>query len=450
MRTTKNGMLVVTLAAALLGAPTIAADKSATTLPDNFTLAAVGDIIYLRPAAAFLGERSEPLLSVLREADVAFGNFESNAFPLRTFRGSLQSPIEGPALLTTLPALRELRDMGFDLLSHANNHSFDFGAEGILETNRHLKNAGFAAAGSGADLRAARAAAYFPKKRVRVALIAATSTYPEAALAANAWGPLRPRPGVSGLQVQAKILVSPDAFKSLKELSSAGLGARVDGPTSDEVRLFGQTFRADAAVQNRPGYAYSMADGDREGILAAIREARRSSPLVIFSLHTHQPTADQTVPPDFVVNLAHAAVDAGADVFVAHGPHQLRGIEIYRGKPIFYSLANFAIMQPSPDLNPAPLNIPPGSIFTQRAFFESVVAVVRYRNGEWTTVELHPFELAQTNELSSHGLPQPVDAEKAQAIIERMQKLSSPFGTRVAIEKDRGVIRRSEPNAAAN
>ena len=47
------------------------------------------------------------------------------------------------------------------------------------------------------------------------------------------------------------------------------------------------------------------------------------------------------MPADFIPIFAKAVIDAGADVFVGHGPHVLRGIEIYKGKPIFYSLSNF-------------------------------------------------------------------------------------------------------------
>ena len=47
------------------------------------------------------------------------------------------------------------------------------------------------------------------------------------------------------------------------------------------------------------------------------------------------------MPADFIPIFARAVIDAGADVFVGHGPHVLRGIEIYKGKPIFYSLSNF-------------------------------------------------------------------------------------------------------------
>jgi poly-gamma-glutamate capsule biosynthesis protein CapA/YwtB (metallophosphatase superfamily) len=46
-------------------------------------------------------------------------------------------------------------------------------------------------------------------------------------------------------------------------------------------------------------------------------------------------------PPDFLVDLAHKAIDNGADAFVGHGIHLVRAIEIYRGKPIFYGLGEF-------------------------------------------------------------------------------------------------------------
>ena len=46
-------------------------------------------------------------------------------------------------------------------------------------------------------------------------------------------------------------------------------------------------------------------------------------------------------PPDFLIELAHKSIDSGADAFVGHGPHLLRGIEIYKGKPIFYDLGEF-------------------------------------------------------------------------------------------------------------
>ena len=49
---------------------------------------------------------------------------------------------------------------------------------------------------------------------------------------------------------------------------------------------------------------------------------------------------------DYQREVAHAAIEAGADMILGHHPHVLKAIELYRGKPIFYSLGNFAIEQP--------------------------------------------------------------------------------------------------------
>ncbi len=51
--------------------------------------------------------------------------------------------------------------------------------------------------------------------------------------------------------------------------------------------------------------------------------------------------AEMTEPLECVSQFAHEAIDAGADLVVGHGSHTVLGIEIYRGRPIFYGLGNF-------------------------------------------------------------------------------------------------------------
>src|SRR5215211_6973511 len=75
-------------------------------------------------------------------------------------------------------------------------------------------------------------------------------------------------------------------------------------------------------------------------VAAVVRNAAALSDYVIISIHAHE-GGGGTAPAEFVTNFAHAMIDAGAAVFVGHGPHYLRGIEVYRGKPIFYSLGDF-------------------------------------------------------------------------------------------------------------
>jgi poly-gamma-glutamate synthesis protein (capsule biosynthesis protein) len=119
----------------------------------------------------------------------------------------------------------------------------------------------------------------------------------------------------------------------------------------------------------------------------------------------------------------------------------LRGIEIYKGRVIFYSLGNFAVMQPLSGINPKPLVLPPGSIFTRREFFESVLAAGRYERGHLVEVRLYPFELDATDQPQTHGLPEGVTRPVANSILERMRALSSALGTQLSIAGGVGVIR---------
>ncbi len=92
---------------------------------------------------------------------------------------------------------------------------------------------------------------------------------------------------------------------------------------------------------------------DVEGAARAVAEAKASADVVVVSMHGGAEGADRQHVPvgheDFLGEdrgdlraFAHAVVDAGADLVVGHGPHVVRGMEIYRGRLVAYSLGNFA------------------------------------------------------------------------------------------------------------
>src|SRR5699024_6698400 len=81
---------------------------------------------------------------------------------------------------------------------------------------------------------------------------------------------------------------------------------------------------------------------DLKRILKSISEAKRQADYVVVSIHAHEMEGeDKAEPAEFLKTFARACIDGGADSIVGHGPHILRGIEIYQGRPIFYSLGNF-------------------------------------------------------------------------------------------------------------
>ena len=82
---------------------------------------------------------------------------------------------------------------------------------------------------------------------------------------------------------------------------------------------------------------------DLRDILRSIRNGKYLSDFLVVTIHSHEASSAVEMglssdrPPDFLVDLAHKAIDNGADAFVGHGPHVLRGIEIHNGKPILYA-----------------------------------------------------------------------------------------------------------------
>ncbi len=100
---------------------------------------------------------------------------------------------------------------------------------------------------------------------------------------------------------------------------------------------------------SNPAYRldYAINSNDLSRTLRSIRNAKRYADFVVATAHIHQGQSVleqmhlSTKPPAFYVDLAHQTIDVGADAFVGHGVQLLRGVEIYKGKPIFYGLGEF-------------------------------------------------------------------------------------------------------------
>jgi len=178
------------------------------------------------------------------------------------------------------------------------------------------------------------------------------------------------------------------------------------------------------------------------------------------SIHDHENGATRDVPAQFLSTFARAMIDAGADAVVGHGPHVLRGIEIYEGKPIFYSLGNFVFEPETVERLPLddyeaigadPANGVAGlndvrydndrrGYPARRKVWESVVVVARWRNRKLNSIELHPISLGFGEPRTIRGRPALADQELGRKIIEDLRRLSAPFGTRIEYRGGIGVV----------
>ena len=157
------------------------------------------------------------------------------------------------------------------------------------------------------------------------------------------WGDTRARPGLNPLRFTTTYVVTRQQFDNLRSAAAAagvggGRGARGNGDRPlNEMTIFDRHF----VVGDKQETRTEPLKEDLEGIAAVVRNASKQADYTIVNSHTHEGGADRYQPPQFFVVFAHAMIDAGADVVTASGPHVLRGVEIYKGKPILHGLGNF-------------------------------------------------------------------------------------------------------------
>jgi len=450
-------LALVTRAAAVT--PT-AAESNAEQRPaaaESVTLALAGDLIGpFHPMNRLQDARFARVAALFRNADVGFANQEGAIFDLRSFAGHPAAETGGGRPVQQPARAADIRDMGISLVSKANNHVTDYGTEGLVETLRNLSNAGIVAGGAGLSDRAARQPVYLETRNGVVALVATASTFPPSSVAG---APVvrdgitsNPRPGMSPLHVRQVRLLPPDLFASIR--TAAGPLGTHEGSA---IRIGDQVFRQDTDIATR----WEMDRSDEDAILGAIDEARGRANLSLFSIHAHEtagdedpypplpfepmvlhkaneaPSPDDPRPATFEVELFHAAIDRGADVVIRHGPHVIGGIEVYKGKPIFYSLGSLFLDFGGRRV----LNSPGGeNLIVPDAWYESVVAVCQFRGRRLATIKLYPLTI-ESGAGDRSGIPRFATGERARAILERLQKLSAAFGTQVEIVDGVGKVR---------
>ena len=150
-----------------------------THVPDGFVIGAVGDLIISRPLSQYAKTLPafKSVLDLLQRSTVVYGNMETTIFDPRSFKGAPFS-WDGDWTNAALPAVaRDLKSMGFAIVSRANNHALDWGLEGMRESSRWLDEAGIVHAGVGETRGLARAPQYLESAAGRVALISLASTF---------------------------------------------------------------------------------------------------------------------------------------------------------------------------------------------------------------------------------------------------------------------------------
>ncbi|MBI4540177.1 MAG: CapA family protein [Gemmatimonadetes bacterium] len=430
--------------------------------PDvTWTLAAVGDAIITRRIAQF-DHPGDPgfqrLAEIIRGADAAFLNLELSFFRLSEFKGWPEVEQGGNWELGLPEAALDLKAVGFDLFNRANNHTTDYGVEGMRMTNKLLNELQIVHAGSGETLGEASRPGYFETPKGRVALIGLASTFTPMSRAGASRPDMRGRPGLNGLRIERRYEADGATFETLKALAQRS-GGRLPEQEDEPLRIFGATVYRGPQMR----VVERVNPSDEARILREIRNASKLADFVIVTSHTHESGRTNQEPPDWYREWTKKCIDAGAVAYVGHGPHVLRGIEIYKGRPIFYSLANFVFqnetIDPMPSDNYEVYALPDSALAsdlydarfrggtigfpTNSIYYESVVALPTFQGQRLVELKLYPIDMARTAPRSQRGTPRMADEATGRKIIERLAQLSEPFGTRIVYENGIGVWRAS-------
>jgi Bacterial capsule synthesis protein PGA_cap len=452
----------------------------------NWNVVLVGECMLSRPFSVHDDPESMRVIELMRGGDLTYGHLEMNLAE----DGELDYPNRGDWLGSFMmadPAIaQDLGWAGIDLMSLAHNHSLDFGPAGLLATIRHCRSAGLTVAGTGVDLEAARAPAYRETKHGRVALVSTSSGNKPNEWANYAKGGFAGRPGINPLRVSFKYVLPAEAAEQMKAIAR-GLDVlrENDGSTMGTGLKPGEfSFQMPGDQSTRASNAFTIGDRfeiqshchqhDFEGNLRSIDEARKMADFVVVAHHFNIADGKRREKvPMFAREFAHAAIDAGADVYVAHGWHWCLGVELYKGKPIIYGTGNFFAqsefirrvpydsyeswghdMDRLPTLNPADHPLHPALGKHIEGWWHSALMDLEMKDGQFVRMTLHPVELGRTAREGTitrrtgqgehpltEGRPLIATGETAERTLQRLRRLSAGFGTEMAIENEVGVIR---------
>src|SRR5579871_6814062 len=237
----------------------------------------------------------------LRAADLVFANLECCLYaPPPDHRVEHEGFFADPEI-----AGAALCDGAIAAVGLANN--VNYGTAAILGSIARLDRLGIAHTGAGADLAAARAPAVVERAGLRFGFVQRSAVY----------------------------------WPTNHEASLGGAGiAALRAHTAYQVPA--HKTRPEIPPMNRPGVPPIVVTWPDRVYLAAFADdivaLRKEADIVVASCHWG--LGEEVL--DYMTEIAHAAIDAGADIVIGHGPHYSLPVEAYKGKPIFYGLGSFS------------------------------------------------------------------------------------------------------------
>lgn len=398
----------------------------------------------------------------IMQGDFRFGNLETTVHNYESCGGAQSG---GSWLCSPPGVLEDLRKFGMNILSTANNHALDYSYGGLEKTMEYIKKAGFPFAGTGRNLADASRPVYLDTASGRYALIACTMSFNPENMAGKQTGNVIGRPGVNGIRVNKKYHLPMEEMVHLRRIAEA-LGINTADSIIREEGYLPQLKETEQPfgklmfeAAEKAEIISTVNEEDMKRVADAVAEARFMADYVIVATHTHElyGKSKETVDP-VSIEFSHKCIEAGADAVISTGPHLLRPVEIYQGKPIFHCLGDFIIQLETvfraPDGFFAKQKLDPETrldilfntrsnygkrgLCYDRVMFEAVIPYWEVENGELRKLVFMPIEEMFALPRSRGGWPQ---KNTTANIIERFAEMSKPFGVDIKIENGLGVVK---------
>lgn len=399
-----------------------------------------------------------PIKEYIGRGDVRITNLETVLIDDTCFANTFNG---GGHVWSPPYVLDDIKGFGFNALSWANNHTMDFSYNGVNSTVRYIKEAGLQFAGAGNSLYEASMPCFINTTNGRVALLAQAALYKSqhGARAGESHDAFPPRPGLNILRYNVEYTVTTEQMEVLRQV------VRATNMDADDALAISQGFIQANVKEILDFDGVKLRCGEENGRVSTcnqydldrmtrhIQAARSNSDYVVVSIHSHQMKGRDEYEPDyFLEDYAHKCIDAGACAIIGGGTHLLRGIEIYKGKPIFYSLGNFIFQNRFATRIPMdivesrgydPLDYGaeamfvkrkplPGSLSSQSKYFKTVIPYWEMNGGNLTKLELLPIELGHSfDDYAGYGVPYTAEPE---SVYRELCTASAPYGTNFEVE----------------
>lgn len=420
---------------------------------NNLRIALVGDVLVTHRIP--YNEHIQQINSFFKSHDCVIGNLET---VVRKDEGYPEAFPGGGSCFCYPKCLSDLKTMGFNMFSTANNHSMDYGHGGLLATMRYLDDYDIPHAGTGRNLAEASKVAHFNTPSGRIALISITSSFHDSYLAGPQNQEVCGRPGVAPLRHKALYTIPHEDYSRLEKIVELSGINSYHNQAIKEGYLKGSDHLKFGSFEFEEGDTYKVTTSpleiDLKRTVDIIQDAKLESDVVLMSVHSHQFLGEKQKTPLFIESFSRECVKAGADAVFCHGPHLLRGIEKNENGVIFYGLGDFILQHEGMEYMPEEAYMKQGlsrntskgvqHLFLERSLhgkrgliaskeaWESIIVSLEISDTD-INVDLHPINLIQNGIKGTKGLPY---FSRNRSIIEKINQMSKDYGTEIFINNE--------------